>query len=284
MKGLRVQSAADAYTARVDAVNEQRRRFGRDRARKDRWAERATYFRQDPRRTPDPNLQALLDLIRPGDVVVDVGGGAGRNGLPIALRCREVINVDPSESMVRHFLEAAAEAGISNVRVVQSEWLDASDVEGDVVLAANVTYFVRDIVPFVQKLEQAARRLVIIDIWSIPPPAQFADLFELLNGEPQVRAPGYRELLPVLWEMEILPDIRVLPAPFRGGRDYPQSREHAVEFAVSQVATLDPAQARRRIEEAFDRLYEQGTEGYRPLWRPDARELLITWEPRGRSG
>ncbi|GAB4336237.1 MAG: hypothetical protein Kow0010_24020 [Dehalococcoidia bacterium] len=282
MTGPPQVSAAEAYAARVDAINEQRRRFGRDRARKDRWAERAADFRQNPRRTPDPNLQALLELIHPGDVVVDVGGGAGRNGLPIALRCREVINVDPSEAMVAYFLDAAAEAGIANVRVVEADWLSAEGVEGDVVLAANVTYFVRDIVPFVEKLERAARRLVIIDIWSVPPPARVAGLFALLNDEPQVRAPGYRELLPVLWEMDILPDVRVLPAPFRGGRDYPQSRDEAIDFALSQVATLDAARARQRIEAEFDRLYERGAEGYRPLWRPDARELLITWKPRRR--
>lgn len=282
MTGPLQGSAADAYAARVDAVNEQRRRFGRDRPREDRWAERAADFRHDPRRTPDPNLQAVLDLVRPDDVVVDVGGGAGRNGLPIALRCREVINVDPSPAMVRHFLEAAAEAGITNVRVIESDWLGASEVEGDVVLAANVTYFVREIVPFVEKLERAARRLVVIDVWSVPPPARAAHLFAVVNGEPQVIAPGFRELLPVLWEMGILPDVRVLPAPFRGPRDEPKTRDEAIAFALSQVATRDPERARRRIEAEFDQLFERSAGGYRPLWRPDAREILISWQPRRR--
>ncbi|GIS95094.1 MAG: hypothetical protein CM1200mP22_23310 [Dehalococcoidia bacterium] len=38
--------------------------------------------------------------------------------------------------------------------------------------AANVTYFVRDIEKFVNKLEAAARRRVIITIWSIANPMQ----------------------------------------------------------------------------------------------------------------
>jgi SAM-dependent methyltransferase len=41
-------------------------------------------------------------------VVVDVGGGAGRYSLPLASRCREVVNVDPSAAMGAAFAANAA--------------------------------------------------------------------------------------------------------------------------------------------------------------------------------
>ena len=73
----------------------------------------------------------------------------------MALRCREVINVDSSEGMGEEFRECAAEAGITNARLVQSDWLEVEGVQGDVIVTANVTYFVRDIVRFISKLEEA---------------------------------------------------------------------------------------------------------------------------------
>ena len=73
----------------------------------------------------------------------------------MALRCREVINVDSSAGMGEEFRECAAEAGITIARLIQSDWLEVEGVQGDVIVTANVTYFVRDIVRFISKLEEA---------------------------------------------------------------------------------------------------------------------------------
>ena len=74
-----------------------------------------------------------------------------------------------------------------------------------------MTYFVREIVPFIEKLASAARRRVMITVWSVANPNQSAALFHLVYGEEQEAVPGYRELLPVLWDLGILPDVHVLP-------------------------------------------------------------------------
>ena len=50
-------------------------------------------LKTDPRRPLDANLKALTDLIEPSDTIVDVGGGAGRMSLPLALRCHSVTNI-----------------------------------------------------------------------------------------------------------------------------------------------------------------------------------------------
>ncbi len=64
----------------------------------DFWRPWASFFRQDPFRTGDPSLDALLRHVRPQDTVLDVGGGAGRFALPLALRCRQVTVVDDDGS------------------------------------------------------------------------------------------------------------------------------------------------------------------------------------------
>ncbi|GIT45261.1 MAG: hypothetical protein Ct9H300mP11_31970 [Chloroflexota bacterium] len=32
------------------------------------------------------------------------------------------------------------------------------------------------------------------------------------------------------------------------------------------------------VRDQFDSLFEELTEGFRPLWLPEARQVLITWE------
>src|SRR5262247_2759699 len=205
-------TAAETYAARIDAVRALRARLHGAPPPDDPWAGPiAQRFRADPHRPLDANLAVLASHIRPEDVLLDVGGGAGRVALPMALRCREVITVDASPGMGAEFTAAAAEAGIANARFVHANWLEAADLQGDVALTSNVTYFVREIVPFIEKLATAARRRVMITVWSVANPNQSAPLFRLVYGEEPVPAPGYRELLPVLWDLSLLPDVHVLP-------------------------------------------------------------------------
>jgi len=273
-------SAAEAYAARVDAVNAQRARLMKNSPQGDRWDTLASRFTMDPHRPLTPNHEVVAAYVQPDDVIVDVGGGAGRISLPFAKRCREVIDVDPSAGMGAAFEESAKGAGISNARFVHADWLDAKGISGDLSLVCNVTYFVRDIVPFVQKLEAASRRRVLITVWSVPPPSQDATLFELIYGERQEQLPSHRLLLPVLWELGILPDVRAVSDEFRFGDDLPKTREEAIRSAAERLELAGVPEIQGKIEQHFDALYAHSEHGFRPLWRPDVRELIITWEPK----
>ena len=274
------------YAALIDAVDSQRERLQGPR-HLDIWGgETASRFRADPRRQMEDNYEILAAFVRPDDVFVDVGGGAGRLSLPMALRCRQVINVDPSPGMGQEFQESAVEAGIANADFVLSGWLDSDGVRGDVVHAANVTYFVRDIGLFAAKLEAAARRRVIITMWSVANPMHNAALFKMVYGEEQTMVPGHAQLLPALWEMGILPDVRFLPqvATIDGvpqAPTYPQSSEDAVEMALAGIWLAPQHRDRGEavVRKNFDELFQQGPEGFIPQWLPDAREVFITWEP-----
>ena len=279
-------TAAETYAARIAAVRAQRARLHGTLPPSDPWGGLvARRFRADPHRPLDANLAVLASYTRPEDVLLDVGGGAGRVSLPLALRCREVITVDASPGMGAEFTAAAAEAGISNARFVHANWLEAEGFQGDVALTSNVTYFVRDIVRFIEKLVTAARRRVMMTVWSVANPNQNTRLFHLVYGEEQVPVPGHRELLPVLWELGILPDVHVLPGvplvpggPM--GAQMPQTPDDAVQLALQGqwLGPQDHARARHLIEERFSELFAPSPEGFRPLWRQEAREMLITWE------
>ncbi|MBI2761016.1 MAG: class I SAM-dependent methyltransferase [Chloroflexi bacterium] len=281
---MNTSTAADVYAALLDAITAQQVRTRTDSRPGARWDGSAAFFRMDPRRALDPNLTELAAYVQPDDVLVDVGGGAGRVCLPLALRCREVINVEPSTAMRDQFVASAAEAGITNARVIDADWPATEPVEGDVVMTANVTYFVRDIVPFVEAMQRAARRRVIIQVWNVPPPMQAGAAFRAIFGEQQEPVPSYRELLPVLWEMGILPDVRVLPLAMRRSPGWPaQSREDAVTASLRRLNAPDEAHARAMIDACFDDVIEQDESGYWPAGSRGLREMVITWET-GESG
>jgi hypothetical protein len=109
----------------------------------------------DPLRALGPNLAVIASYIEAEDVIIDVGGGGGRISLPLALRCREVINVEPSPTMRMGFRRNAAAAGISNTRIIEGAWPDVDAPAGSVALVNHVTYMTREIVPFIKKLERA---------------------------------------------------------------------------------------------------------------------------------
>ncbi len=273
-------SAAEKYAAMLDAVDEQQQRLFGPRPT-DIWTgQSAAQFRFDPHRELDPNLAALASYVQPDDVVVDVGGGAGRISLPMALRCREVLTVEPSAGMAAEYEASRQEAGIDNAHLVPSMWTDDLDLAGDVLFTCDVTYFVRDIVPFVEKMQSAARRQAIILVWSEPPPNRGADLFRRVYGEPLAPMPGHRELLPVLWDMGILPDVRVLPASTWWEDWHYSTREEALESVIfgrwSREGIRD--RARRIFNEDFRELFDPDGSGYRAIWRQPMRELAITWE------
>ncbi len=280
-----VPTAAEIYAAHADARTAQEARIYGPPTQGDIWARESPVFRFDPHRDLDANLAVIASYLRPDDVFVDVGGGAGRVSLPLALRCREAVNVEPSPAMAGEFFSLMEESGVKNARLVSEEWLQAENIRGDVVNASDVIYFIRDIVPFIERLNAAARQRVMITVWSEPPPNRYADLFRRVYGEDQVPMCGHRQLLPTLWEMGILPDVRVLPEPAWWETWSIPTLEEALELALSGgwLLEADRERARDLFKNQSGELFRQDANGFTPLWRSDMWELLITWESRPKN-
>ena len=285
MTANQIISAAAQHDAMVAAYDAQRERLAGQRD--DDWAALAQAFQADPRRKLDTLLTKIASYIKPDDVLIDVGGGAGRLSLPLALRCKEVVIVDPSEGMRTVFDSTAKDVGITNARFVAADWLEADGIEGDVALVAHVTYFVREIAPFVRKLNSAIGRRVMICVRSVPPPNQIAPIFALAHGEELARLPGHEELMDVLKEMSITAElIDVGPATVSATALIRKTRVEAVKGEIEAaermgwLGSVTPERLGELIEQHFDELLVETEQGFLRRGVVDARDLLITWETR----
>lgn len=275
-------SAAANYAAVYDAALAADR-FADHGSPGDHWADLAEMFRLDPRRPRDANLSALATYLEPTDVLLDVGGGAGRISLALADCVREVVLVEPSESMREQFVLARDEAGIANTRIAPDWWMD-SDETGDVIHLSDVTYFVRDIVPFVAKLHNSAARRVVVHLWRPTPGDMGSDLRDAVLGEIPPRWPGLPELAAVLWEMGLLPEIRPLPDEpwWLTDAERNLSDEEAVELAMRWLDAEDD-RTRAAVSRKLDQVFNPTPDGLTPRWLSSPRAVLITWETGGRQ-
>ena len=276
-----MSEAAVRYAAVYDAALSADR-FSDHQLPGDHWADLAELFRLDPTRPKDANLLAVADYLEPTDVFLDVGGGAGRVSLALADCVSEVALIEPSAGMREQFIAARDEAGITNTRIATDWWMD-SDETGDVIHLSDVTYFVRDIVPFVTKLHNSARRRVMITVWRPTPGDMGSDLREIVLGETRPHWPGLPELAGVLWEMGLLPEIRPLPDEpwWLTEEERHLSGAEATDLAMRWFGSEDDA-VRQAVASNLDRLFERSEGGLTPGWLSRPRAVLITWETHGR--
>ncbi len=223
-------------------------------------------------------------------MLIDVGGGAGRMSLPLASRCREVINIDPSPGMGAAFRANAAKGGVENARFIESVWPARDPPVGTVALVSHVTYFIREIWPFLEQVERVGPERVLLIVGSDPPPPGWhRELFALLYGEAEEIVPSLPEMANVLWEQGRLPEIRVLPRGRRTTDLAGATREQAVtaaigRFGVEQWASWPLGQEltdrlRHLLESRFEDLFAETPAGIVPRWLPPSRDVLITWTP-----
>ncbi len=191
-----------AWTQRVRANRVQAERL-RESETGDFYAPVSNLFVADPRRTGEPALDALLGMARAEDTWLDIGAGAGRYALPLALRVKEVVAVEPSGGMRRALRIGMGEHGIDNVRVVPGTWPDALDELGelpavDVALIVHVGYDIDGIGGFLDGMEAATRDRCVA-LMTDSSPASVADPFwPLVHGEARVALPALPDLVDLL--------------------------------------------------------------------------------------
>ncbi len=201
-RGATPSKLEEAWADRVRANRVQAERI-RETQPSDFYAPVTSLFVADPRRTGEPALDALLAMASADESWLDIGAGAGRYALPLALKVREVVAVEPSGSMRRALRTGLDEHGVHNVRVVAGAWPDALDELGplpavDTALIAHVAYDIEPIGAFLDAMEAATRDRCVA-LLTDRSPASVADPFwPLVHDEERVPLPALPELVALL--------------------------------------------------------------------------------------
>jgi SAM-dependent methyltransferase len=272
-------AAAAAWAARVRGNREQVDRF-RETEDEDFYGPISGMFIADPRRTDDPSLDRLLALARPTDRWLDIGAGAGRFALPLALRIRSVIALDPSEGMLASLREQMVEHGIDNIELVHGRWpLDArpagGPIEADVALIAHLGYDVEDIAAFLDAMEQAADRLCVA-VLSERVPAWLAEPFwPAIHGEERIALPALPEFLELLTTRGRAYELWTEPRLSRAFR----TREDVVRWLRKQLWLAPGGAKDRMLDELLDDWLEPTVDGLRLTHQRDLAVGVVAWPP-----
>ena len=270
-------SAAGRWKAQVKAHHEQslRAQEGLEQP-EDFWRPFASAFRADPHRADDPLVDRLARDVTRESTLLDVGGGAGRLALPIALRCRHVTVVEPSESMIEELRDVATEAGIDNLTVVQGEWEEVDVGRHDVVLCSHVVYGVEELEPFVKRLDAGATGRVLVVLYTEAPQSQLSPFWKVAHGEERVDLPAMPEFLQVLWEMEIYPDVEMLET---GRSQSFEDHDEALEMLRRRLYVVPGSDEHGRLVEATVELLEDTRDGVAIKGAKPRRQALVSWRP-----
>ena len=262
------------WAARVRANRDQVERFREESEGTDFYAPVASSFRADPRRTDEPALDMLLGLVRPEDTWLDIGSGAGRYAMPIALKAREVVAVDPSAGMLEQLREGMGEHGISNIRIVEGRWPLADAPRADVALIAHVAYDIEGIGSFVEAMEAAANRLCVAVLLASSPAAAAAPVWEHIHGEPRSLLPALPEFLSLLLARGRLFELRLSE---RAAMAHP-SPEAALSFLRQQLFVRPGGEKDLRLQAYLQKRAAEGGGSVRLATAPIPLGI-VSWDP-----
>lgn len=270
-----------AWSARVRANREQAERVREVPASGDFYAPVSGLFVADPRRTDDPTLDALLALARPGETWLDIGAGAGRYALPLALRVGEVVALDPSPGMLDSLRDGMERDGIRNVRPLRARWpVDpAAGVArtADVALIAHLGYDVEAIGDFLAAMESAARRLCVAVLAAPAPSAPAGPFWPIVHGEPRLDLPSLDDFLALLEARGRHPSVTWEQRQARAFA----SRDALVAWLRTQLFLAAGSAADGRLAAELERRVVVETDGsVRLAPQIEARVGLVTWAPR----
>lgn len=199
------------------------------------WDRRARRYHDSTKNTvaSDPFFNKLLSVVTPQSSVIDVGAGSGRFALALAPLVKQVIAVEPNVAMLDYLRQDAHALNLSTISYSQNAWLDTDDkLQADIVICSHVLYPIRDIVPFLAKLQHAARQRCYIYMRATPIDALTAHLWKHFHGDERCYPPGYIHALDVLFEMGIYANVEIVTLP--GSLRYP-SLDVAVEELAEQL-------------------------------------------------
>ncbi len=264
------ESLGAEWKALVESEHDQTERI-REWQEPDYYRPVTEHFTADPRREGDELLNDLRSYCGPDVTWVDVGAGAGRNALPLALLSKHVTAVEPSEAMQQALVESAKQAGIHNFEILSKRWPDGADqLSVDYSLMAHVGYDIRDINGFLDGLERVTKVRCFASMMDRAPSSGFERLWEEVHGEERFALPAMREFIHLLLARGTTPDVRIYRRDVR-----PHSPEDIRGSARRRLWLAEGSEKDQKLQRLLDDQLKTETDQF------ERRRVvsLISWEP-----
>jgi SAM-dependent methyltransferase len=246
-----VQSAAERWREVIDSRARQMdaayARLGRTSA--DFWDRRARGFHRATKDTiaTDPLFLRLREAVTPRSSVLDVGAGTGRFSLALAPLAQRVTAVEPNAAMLQYLRQDVAAQGLTNITFIPTTWQEApADLRANIVICSHVLYPIREIEPFLAKLDAATLRTCYLYMRATHFDALTAHLWRHFHGDERCLPPGYIHALDVLYDMGIFANVEVVKSP--QSLLFP-SLDDAVTALSEQLILPDDQKTRNELRE-----------------------------------
>lgn len=270
-----IQRWNEILDARAQQMDAAYARLGRTSA--DFWDRRARGFHRSTKDTVgrDPFFLRLSEKVGSHTSVLDVGAGTGRFSLALSPKVDHVIAVEPSAAMLDFLRQDAAGKNLRNISYVQATWQEAPDnLQADIVICSHVIYPIRDIEPFLLKLQKATLQSCYLYVRATHIDALTADLWRHFHHDERCMPPGYIHVLDVLYEMGIFANVEIVPLP-------PSLRYPSLDVAVTEMTEQLILPGDEKTREELRALLAEWLVEIDGMLVPPPREMvcaIIWWE------
>jgi SAM-dependent methyltransferase len=209
-----------------------------------------------------------------GGSVLDVGAGAGASSLPLR-GLTELTAVDTQPKMLEELGMRAQRRGLRTTTIL-GRWPDVAPRTplADVVVCHHVLYNVADIVPFVQELDDHARRRVVVEITAAHPISWLNPLWLHFHQLQRPERPTWQDAVAVLQAIGLDPGVE------RGRRTAAQPSVESFEALVRMTRIRLCLEASREDEVAVE-LRRAGVLPEEPrTWTLGSPEIVTLWWDR----
>jgi len=270
------EETSAAWAAMVAANRAQVERVRETPEDGDFYAPVASAFRSNPRREGDGPLETLLSLVEPGETWLDIGAGAGRFGLPVALKAGRLIAVDASAGMLAELRESAQEHDLHNVDVIHARWpavTPAPSADGSFI--ANVGMDIEGFGSFLDAMEAATRRLCVAIMPDRQPTRAFDRMWPEVHGVERATLPSLPEFLVLLVSRGRRFEVSLSHRP-----PNTYATKDSILAAARRQTWVEPGSAKDRRLQAIVEAQAQPIDGGWSLNAEPTVVGVVRWAPR----
>ena len=198
---------------------------------------------------------------------------------------RRVIALDPSRSMLAGLRESMTEHQIDNVEVIEGRWPAiagenealARELPADVALIAHVGYDVEAIGPFLDAMEQAARRECVAVLMERSPASLAEAFWPPIHGEARIALPALPAFVDLLRARGREPSVDMVETSRRRWA----SRAEVEPFVRRQTWVAPGSAKHRQMQALLDAWLVTDADGSVELSVAEPLRVgLVAWRPR----